>query len=99
MLHDIASLLDPTGTITHARALHNNLDLYRVSYPIGVVLVIFEARPEVVINIAALALKRSSPVRCTTQTQFSYSFPPLSFSLPLFSLTSHTHTTRSHIDE
>ena len=54
---DIASLPDPTGTITYARALHDNLDLYRVSCPIGVLLVIFEARPEVIVNIAALALK------------------------------------------
>jgi glutamate-5-semialdehyde dehydrogenase len=54
---DIASLPDPTGIITYARALHDNLDLYRVSCPIGVLLVIFEARPEVIVNIAALALK------------------------------------------
>ena len=54
---DIASLPDPTGTVTYARSLHDNLDLYRVSCPIGVLLVIFEARPEVIINIAALALK------------------------------------------
>ena len=54
---DIASLPDPTGTITYARALHDNLDLYRVSCPIGVLLVIFEARPEVVVNIATLAIK------------------------------------------
>ena len=54
---DIASLPDPTGTVTYARSLHDNLDLYRVSCPIGVLLVIFEARPEVIVNIAALALK------------------------------------------
>ncbi|KAF8493251.1 Aldehyde/histidinol dehydrogenase [Russula emetica] len=54
---DIASLPDPTGTIAYTRALHDNLDLYRVSCPIGVLLVIFEARPEVIVNIAALALK------------------------------------------
>ncbi|KAH9967109.1 gamma-glutamyl phosphate reductase [Russula compacta] len=54
---DIAALADPTGAISYARALHDNLELYRVSCPIGVLLVIFEARPEVVVNIAALALK------------------------------------------
>jgi glutamate-5-semialdehyde dehydrogenase len=61
---DIASLPDPTGTVTYARALHDNLDLYRVSCPIGVLLVIFEARPEVIVNIAALALKSGT---CTNQ--------------------------------
>ncbi|KAH9967531.1 gamma-glutamyl phosphate reductase [Russula dissimulans] len=54
---DIAALPDPTGNISYARALHDNLELYRVSSPIGVLLVIFEARPEVVVNIAALAIK------------------------------------------
>lgn len=56
-LSDIAALSDPTGSISYARELHDGLELYRVSCPIGVLLVIFEARPEVVVNIAALALK------------------------------------------
>jgi len=56
-LSDIAALADPTGSISYARELHDGLELYRVSCPIGVLLVIFEARPEVVVNIAALALK------------------------------------------
>ncbi|KAI0251740.1 gamma-glutamyl phosphate reductase [Lactifluus subvellereus] len=54
---DIATLPDPTGAVSYARELHDGLELYRVSCPIGVLLVIFEARPEVVVNIAALALK------------------------------------------
>ena len=54
---DIAALPDPTGVISYARELHDGLELYRVSCPIGVLLVIFEARPEVVVNVAALALK------------------------------------------
>ncbi|KAI9448770.1 gamma-glutamyl phosphate reductase [Lactarius psammicola] len=56
-ISDIAALPNPTGAITYARSLHDDLKLYRVSCPIGVLLVIFEARPEVVINVAALALK------------------------------------------
>jgi glutamate-5-semialdehyde dehydrogenase len=59
---DIAALPDPTGVITYARELHDDLELYRVSCPIGVLLVIFEARPEVVVNIAALALKSGTPL-------------------------------------
>lgn len=54
---DIAALPDPTGAVSYARELHDGLELYRVSCPIGVLLVIFEARPEVVVNVAALALK------------------------------------------
>ena len=54
---DIAGLPDPTGTVTYASELDDDLELYRVTCPIGVLLVIFEARPEVVVNIAALAIK------------------------------------------
>ena len=54
---DVAALPDPTGKITYACQMDDELELYRVSCPIGVLLVIFEARPEVVVNIAALAIK------------------------------------------
>ena len=54
---DVANLPDPTGVVTYATELDDDLELYRVSCPIGVLLVIFEARPEVVVNIAALAIK------------------------------------------
>ncbi|EGN96728.1 hypothetical protein SERLA73DRAFT_140469 [Serpula lacrymans var. lacrymans S7.3] len=54
---DVAALPDPTGVVNYAKQLDDGLDLYRVSCPIGVLLVIFEARPEVVVNIAALAIK------------------------------------------
>ena len=54
---DVAALPDPNGRVAYASELDDGLELYRVSCPIGVLLVIFEARPEVVVNIAALALK------------------------------------------
>jgi len=54
---DVASLPDPMGVVSYASELDDELELYRVSCPIGVLLVIFEARPEVVVNIAALAIK------------------------------------------
>ncbi|KAI0083478.1 gamma-glutamyl phosphate reductase [Irpex rosettiformis] len=54
---DVANLPDPTGQVSYASELDDGLELYRVSCPIGVLLVIFEARPEVVVNIAALAIK------------------------------------------
>ncbi|KAH6916043.1 glutamate-5-semialdehyde dehydrogenase [Coprinopsis sp. MPI-PUGE-AT-0042] len=54
---DVAALPDPTGIVSYATRLDDGLDLYRVSCPIGVLLVIFEARPEVVVNIATLAIK------------------------------------------
>ena len=54
---DIDNLPDPTGQITYACKLDEELELYRVTCPVGVLLVIFEARPEVAVNITALALK------------------------------------------
>ncbi|KAJ2460755.1 glutamate-5-semialdehyde dehydrogenase [Coemansia sp. RSA 2424] len=54
---DVDRISDPIGQVTLARKLDDNLDLYRVVCPVGVCLVIFEARPEVVVNIACLAIK------------------------------------------
>jgi glutamate-5-semialdehyde dehydrogenase len=55
---DVAALEDLVGKCTQKRQLDTDgLVLRRVLCPIGVLLVIFEARPEVVVNITALALK------------------------------------------
>ena len=58
----VAALQDPSGKIIQATRLDEGLDLYRVSCPIGVILVIFESRPDVVIQISALALKSGNAV-------------------------------------
>ena len=59
---DVARLPDPVGQVTLATRLDEGLDLYRVSCPLGVIGVIFEARPEAAVQIAALALKSSNAV-------------------------------------
>jgi len=56
-IEDVALLHDPIGVVSYAKEVDDELELYRVSCPIGVLLVIFEARPEVVVNIAVLAIK------------------------------------------
>lgn len=45
------------GKVTLKTLLDDGLILEKVSCPIGVLLVIFEARPEVIVNIAALSIK------------------------------------------
>lgn len=45
------------GKVTMKTLLDDGLTLERVSCPIGVLLIIFEARPEVIANIAALSIK------------------------------------------
>ena len=62
---DVAALPSPTGQVTFAKELGEGLELHRVTCPVGVLLVIFEARPEVVVNIAALAIKSGQSVRST----------------------------------
>jgi glutamate-5-semialdehyde dehydrogenase len=54
---DVRKLDDPVGKIDLRTKLDDGLELTRLSCPIGVLLIIFEARPEVIANIAALAIK------------------------------------------
>ena len=54
---DVRNLDDPVGKVDLRTKLDEGLTLERVSCPIGVLLIIFEARPEVIANIAALAIK------------------------------------------
>lgn len=56
-LLDVARLPDPVGKITLAKKIDDGLNLYRVTAPLGVLLIIFESRPEVIANISALAIK------------------------------------------
>ena len=58
----VAALPDPAGKTVKATRLDNGLDLHCVSCPIGVIMVIFESRPDVVVQISALALKSGNAV-------------------------------------
>lgn len=54
---DVAKLEDPLNKITLATEIDDGLNLYRLTCPVGVLLIIFESRPEVIANITALAIK------------------------------------------
>ncbi len=56
-IRDVIKLEDPVGKTISSLELDNGLELYQVSCPIGLVGVIFEARPDVVPQIMALSLK------------------------------------------
>jgi len=58
----VRDLGDPIGKVTLRTLLDDGLILERVSCPIGVLLIIFEARPEVIANIAALSIKSGNAV-------------------------------------
>ncbi|MGN0971503.1 MAG: glutamate-5-semialdehyde dehydrogenase, partial [Aristaeellaceae bacterium] len=61
-LRALAELPDPIGETTLARELTEGLNLYRVTCPIGVIGVIFESRPDALVQIASLALKSGNAV-------------------------------------
>src|SRR3954451_2670201 len=53
----IAALPDPVGEVVEGRRLPNGLDVRKLRVPFGVVAVVYEARPNVTIDAAALCLK------------------------------------------
>ena len=61
-LQALAGLPDPLGTVSSALELSEGLELYRVSCPIGVIGVIFESRPDALVQISALCLKSGNAV-------------------------------------
>lgn len=61
-VRDIASLENPVGKKLFTRMLDKDLVLTKVSCPIGVLGIIFEARPDVISQISSLAIKSSNAV-------------------------------------
>ncbi len=58
----IAALPDPVGEVIEGWRLPNGLDVRKVRVPIGVVAIVYEARPNVTIDCAALALKSGNAI-------------------------------------
>lgn len=61
-VREVAALADPVGRTLAVTELDEGLTLYKESCPIGVIGIVFEARPEIVPQIAALALKSGNAV-------------------------------------
>jgi glutamate-5-semialdehyde dehydrogenase len=62
MVESVAEQDDPLGETLAARELDEDLELYRIAVPIGVVATVFESRPDALVQIAALALKSGNAV-------------------------------------
>ncbi len=56
-LHDVAALPDPSGQVLLNKVLSNGLQLQKMAVPLGVVGVIYESRPNVTIDVAALCIR------------------------------------------
>ena len=61
-VRSVAALPDPVGRVLEERTLPNGLRVTKVSVPFGVVGAIYEARPNVTVDIAALALRAGNAV-------------------------------------
>ncbi len=61
-VRQIAALPDPVGEVIDGHRLPNGLDVRKVRVPLGVIAVVYEARPNVTIDAAALCLKSGNAI-------------------------------------
>lgn len=61
-VEQVAALADPIGRVLDGRTLDNGLKIEKVTVPMGVIGIIYEARPNVTSDAAALCLKAGSAV-------------------------------------
>ena len=61
-LRDAAALPDPVGEVMRGSVLRNGLELRQVRVPLGVIGMVYEARPNVTVDAAGLALKSGNAV-------------------------------------
>jgi glutamate-5-semialdehyde dehydrogenase len=61
-INSLISLPDPVGKTLLGTKMDDGLSLYRVSCPIGVIGIIFESRPDALVQIASLCLKAGNAV-------------------------------------
>ncbi|ROQ32300.1 glutamate-5-semialdehyde dehydrogenase [Streptomyces sp. PanSC19] len=61
-VRDVAALPDPVGEVVRGSTLPNGIDLRQIRVPLGVVGIIYEARPNVTVDAAALCLKSGNAV-------------------------------------
>jgi len=72
-VHTIRTLPDPVGEVTDGWRLPNGLDVRKVRVPLGVVAVVYEARPNVTIDCTALAVKSGNAIVLRGSSQVAQS--------------------------
>jgi len=75
-LKDIAALPDPTGEVLLEKTIEQGLSLRKIAVPLGVVGVIYESRPNVTLDVAALCLRSANAcvLKGGKEAHFSNSF-------------------------
>jgi glutamate-5-semialdehyde dehydrogenase len=61
-LREVAALPDPVGQVRESRTRPNGLEVHKVGVPLGVILFIYESRPNVTLDAAALCVKSGNAV-------------------------------------
>lgn len=61
-INAVIKLPDPVGKILEERKLYNDIELQKVSVPLGSILIIYESRPNVTIDVATLCIKSGNSV-------------------------------------
>ena len=72
-IEDVAQLPDPVGRELARWTMPNGLDIARIATPIGVIAMIYESRPNVTADAAALALKAGNVVILRGGSEAAYS--------------------------
>ena len=72
-VREIVALRDPVGEVIEGFRLPNGLDVRQVRVPLGVVAVVYEARPNVTIDCTALALKSGNAIVLRGSSQAAHS--------------------------
>jgi glutamate-5-semialdehyde dehydrogenase len=61
-LREVAGLTDPVGRILESRTRPNGLEIHKVGVPLGVIFFIYESRPNVTLDAAALCVKSGNAI-------------------------------------
>jgi glutamate-5-semialdehyde dehydrogenase len=72
-LHQLAEAGDPIGAITELRRQPSGIEVGRMRVPIGVIGIVYEARPNVTIDAAALCIKSGNAVLLRGGSEALYS--------------------------
>jgi len=62
MVSNVADLEDPVGRIVYSTKMDEGLDLYKITVPFGLIVTVFEARPDALPQIASLCIKSGNSV-------------------------------------
>ena len=61
-IREVINLSDPVGEIMEEIVRPNGLDIQKIRVPIGVIIIIYESRPNVTIDVAAICMKSGNVV-------------------------------------